>query len=348
MARHRSTPPDPSQKETILQALISIIGIVIVLAAVQLTWMFGGNTLDAIHTQERIAQTSPNTIHTSIEETEKIAEPRRSPPPIPEAPTNEGFIGWMHIPRLGDGWKRAIQQGTGLDVLDNLGIGHYVSTPMPGAEGNTAYAGHRTPGDLGYAERIEKGDHIYIQTNEAWYVYTVERHWITTPDDTQPIKDTPGSHVLTLTTCDPMVNARTAPRRLIIRAHYAYWAATADGVPEELAKTRQRSIMRQVGYKASELVRTVARHAPITPLIGSCALAAWLLFDLVAGACTRFRHRPWNRSGNLFVWLWRIQFGPIGVRVVSYLLMWLGLVFMAYAWVCPWAATWVGASDTVF
>ena len=68
MARHRSTPPDPSQKETILQALVSIIGIVIVLAAVQLTWMFGGNTLDAIHTQERIAQTSPNTIHTSIEE----------------------------------------------------------------------------------------------------------------------------------------------------------------------------------------------------------------------------------------------------------------------------------------
>lgn len=52
MARHRSTPPDPSQKETILQALVSIIGIVIVLAAVQLTWMFGGNTLDAIHTQE--------------------------------------------------------------------------------------------------------------------------------------------------------------------------------------------------------------------------------------------------------------------------------------------------------
>lgn len=34
---------------------------------------------------------------------------------------------------------------------------------MPGAVGNSAYAGHRTGGDLGYIDRLQTGDAIVIQ-----------------------------------------------------------------------------------------------------------------------------------------------------------------------------------------
>lgn len=52
---------------------------------------------------------------------------------------------------------------------------------MPGSIGNSSYAGHRTPGDLGPADTLKPGDPIIIQTADHWYVYEMQSSWMTTP-----------------------------------------------------------------------------------------------------------------------------------------------------------------------
>lgn len=187
----RHTRPRARTGRRILQFASGLSLTLAILCAFHVGWVWWGDAFDGIHTQQTLA-VRHGVKDVDAGDATRIAEPRGGDPPAETEPGHGAVIGWMWIPRFGHDWKRAIQEGTGTDVLANQGIGHYGHTPMPGGKGNSAYAGHRTPGDLGAADTLEPGDPIVIQTARHWYVYKVQSSWMTTPDDVAVVADQPG------------------------------------------------------------------------------------------------------------------------------------------------------------
>lgn len=87
-----------------------------------------------------------------------------------------------------------------------IGPGHYPTTPMIGALGNAAIAGHRSTYDapFGDIEKLEVGDQIDVQTTYGYFTYEVTGYEIVDPTSVEVIANpTPDVATLTLTTCHP-------------------------------------------------------------------------------------------------------------------------------------------------
>ncbi|MEO3751674.1 class E sortase [Streptomyces sp. B6B3] len=133
------------------------------------------------------------------------------------------------------------------EVLDNGMVGHYseedgLPTAMPwDEEGNVGLAGHRnTHGEpFRYINRLEPGDAIVIETEDAFYTYEVaSRLDSTSPSNTDVLDpvptqggfDEPGRYV-TLTTCTPEF---TSTYRLIVWGQMVDERPRAEGKPDAL------------------------------------------------------------------------------------------------------------------
>jgi len=164
-----------------------------------------------------------------------VANPATAAPTEPEIGAGVAFL---HIPRLGDDWDRAVVQGTGQDQLAQ-GPGHYEGTAMPGQPGNVGIAGHRVGRGSPFLDldKMRPGDAVVVETADSWYVYRVLGNTATgdfadpsgipgreivTPDEVDVIAPTPdqpdagvtGSY-LTITTCHPKYSAR---QRMVVHA----------------------------------------------------------------------------------------------------------------------------------
>jgi sortase A len=118
-------------------------------------------------------------------------------------------------PRLGENYIREIAEGTSLTkVLNTVGIGHYVSTQMPGQVGNFAIAGHRA-GNGGPMRDIDKfvaGDLVYVETATKKFTYRYLETKIVSPTELGVINADPvglktksgSGKYLTLTSCTPV------------------------------------------------------------------------------------------------------------------------------------------------
>lgn len=147
----------------------------------------------------------------------------------------------LHVPRWGYDYVKPISEGTDREkVLDKLGIGHYQGTAMPGAVGNFSVAGHRTTYGKPFSDinTLQVGDSLVVQTESAWYVYTVTDHAIVNPDYMAAIAPVPGKPgeaptvaSITLTSCHPKFSAA---QRYIVWGTLKYWAPTGHGYPSEL------------------------------------------------------------------------------------------------------------------
>ena len=313
-----------------------LLAIVCILHAV---WIYGANGLDQMHVQETIVSDAANTIEDVDTTSDRIAAPHRETAPVETAPAYGDVIGWMYIPDIEQDWKRAIQQGTDLDVLDNGGLGHYENTVMPGQNGNSAYAGHRTGGDLGFVDRLTTGDPIVIQTAGHWYVYRVNAAWVTTPDDSGVLDSEDGKPWLTLTTCHPMLATEdeSLKHRYIVRATLDYWADVADGIPQEIAVSKDKPVA-YAASRVSKAIRDVSKSMPVTPVLAACCLFAWLVLNGFGWVLAHGRKTRRAASWNPLTLMWRIQQGPAVVRVTAYALWWMMLVFAAWAWGSPWVS----------
>jgi sortase A len=146
----------------------------------------------------------------------------------------------LHIPRLGDGYRRVVVEGTGQAQLAS-GPGHYVGTALPGRPGNVAIAGHRVGDGSPFLDldRLRAGDPVVVETADTWFVYRVlgnpvpggstgdpsgiPGRRVVEPTDVEVIAPVPGGPAdappdaayLTLTTCHPKFSAR---QRLVIHA----------------------------------------------------------------------------------------------------------------------------------
>lgn len=164
-------------------------------------------------------------------------------PPVSE-PVDEGqAIGIVYIPRFGTDYSRPVVEGTGAEVLDTLGLGHYSTSAMPGEVGNFSMAGHRqTNGKvLDRIDELGPADTIHVRTDQGYYTYVYRETLIVTPQDSSVIAPVPGEpdeqpteRLLTLTSCHPRFGDT---ERIIVHAEFDSWRPTWAGPPAQIAST---------------------------------------------------------------------------------------------------------------
>ncbi len=164
-------------------------------------------------------------------------------PATSAAPAYGETFGVVYIPRFGENYMRPTAEGTGTDVLDTLGLGHYEGTAMPGEVGNFALAGHRQTNGavLDRVEELQEGDHIYVQTKDGYYTYTIYETKIVLPSEVDVIAPNPddptgeaSQRLLTLTTCHPRYGDT---ERYIVHAKMENWQPLEAGAPAEIANS---------------------------------------------------------------------------------------------------------------
>jgi len=131
---------------------------------------------------------------------------------IPPVPAEGATFATMRVPRWGD-YEEPVSEGITDAVLDDLGLGRFPDSQMPGEEGNFALAGHRTlhSRPLYGVEELQVGDEIVVSTTEGEYTYAVNGHEIVEPDQVRvvgPDPQNPGGpavgRLLTLVACHPL------------------------------------------------------------------------------------------------------------------------------------------------
>ena len=142
-----------------------------------------------------------------------------APPPPPEGDA----IARIRIAKIGV--DTIVVNGVTRDDL-RKGPGHYPDTPLPGQEGNSAIAGHRTTygAPFGNLDQLAPDDLIEVRTLQGSFRYRVTEQFIVAPSEISVIEPTPKVPddtstgfvaTLTLTTCNPKYSAA---QRLIIKA----------------------------------------------------------------------------------------------------------------------------------
>jgi len=206
-----------------------------------------------------------------------------------QAPPQGDAVGIIGIPKIGI--TQYVVEGVNVDDL-RKGPGHYPSTQLPGHEGNSAIAGHRTTygAPFGDLDQLAIGDEINVATVQGKFKYRVTGQRAVDPSEVtvlDPSADPahPGHQLatLTLTTCNPKYSAE---QRLVIRAQLVL--ATGQSLPLPPAKTRSGKTATTIGGlsgQSSSRVPAILWGA-IAAVIG---LLWWLLFH---------RHPRWT---NWFV-----------------------------------------------
>jgi sortase A len=156
---------------------------------------------------------------------EQVADDLReewsTPSPDTEPDFGEAFA-FVHIPRFGADWERAVVEGTDPNELED-GPGHYVGSAMPGEVGNFAMAGHRVGRGSPFIalDVLQPGDPVVVETADAWHVYRVTTTTVVDPSESSVVAPTPGGPmngeatgaVLTMTTCHPKFSTK---QRLVV------------------------------------------------------------------------------------------------------------------------------------
>ena len=190
------------------------------------------------------------------------------------APPEGDVMGRIFIPKIGV--DQYVVEGVNVDDL-RKGPGHYPTTQMPGHEGNSAIAGHRTTygAPFGDLDQLAVGDEIRVVTLQGLFRYKVTEQRVVDPSQIEVLDPTPDparpGHdlaTLTLTTCNPKYSAS---QRLIIRAELQL----AAGQNAPLPKTKVAE-----GKKAATIGGLSGQSSSRTPTIlcGSLALAIGLLW----------------------------------------------------------------------
>jgi sortase A len=224
--------PATRRRRSFIQIAAQVIGELLITAGLILllfvAWQLWWTNVESNAKQDQAVEE----FYADLGEIPAPAAPEDSPPPpdadadqIPVLETKaEGeTFAVMYIPRFGDDYTRPVTTGVTTAVLDNLGLGHYPETGMPGAVGNFALAGHR----------------IYVHTQDGYYTYVFRNTQIVLPDRVDvlaPVPTQPGvepeERLLTLTSCNPRFGAQ---ERIIAYALMESFRPLDNGPPDEIA-----------------------------------------------------------------------------------------------------------------
>ncbi|GAA3752675.1 class E sortase [Microbacterium kribbense] len=163
-------------------------------------------------------------------------------PVVLPQPKDAQIFGVMHVPRFGADYSVPVAGGvTRPRTLDPIGIGHYPGTPMPGALGNVALAGHRTTFGKPFNRiaDLRIGDAIVIETKAGWYTYRFRNLEYVRPDAVDVLLPTPQrtdvaatGRYLTMTSCSPMY---FKSERIIAYSVFESFTPRGDPPPVSLA-----------------------------------------------------------------------------------------------------------------
>jgi sortase A len=139
--------------------------------------------------------------------------PEPSAPSAPTPPEDGSPLARIEIPRLK--LSAIVFEGTTTDVLD-IGVGHLVSSAVPGNGGNVVLSAHRDTFFRALRD-VRIGDTVTISSPTLRTRYIVESTSIVEPNDISVIQPTSDSR-LTLITCYPFRFIGKAPKRFIVNA----------------------------------------------------------------------------------------------------------------------------------
>ena len=120
--------------------------------------------------------------------------------------TDEGQpLGRLRIPSIGV--SKVVVAGTDTASL-RLGPGHYPGTPLPGARGTVAIAGHRTTYGAPFRklDKVARGDRIEVRMPYGTFVYRVEQKRIVAPTAIWVTRRTSYDRLI-LSACHPLYSA---------------------------------------------------------------------------------------------------------------------------------------------
>jgi len=122
-------------------------------------------------------------------------------------------LGRIRMPSIGV--SSVVVAGTDTASL-RLGPGHYPGTPLPGARGTVAIAGHRTTYGAPFhdVDDLRRGDRIELAMPYGQFTYRVERTRIVPPTATE-VTDPVGYDRLILSACHPLYSAA---KRIVVFA----------------------------------------------------------------------------------------------------------------------------------
>jgi sortase A len=114
-------------------------------------------------------------------------------------------VGRLHADAIG--LDAVIVEGTGTGDL-RKGPGHYPDTPLPGARGTVAVAGHRTTygAPFRHVDELDPGDRIELRMPYGRFTYRVERTRIVPPTAIWVTRRVAYDR-LVLTACHPLYSA---------------------------------------------------------------------------------------------------------------------------------------------
>lgn len=239
------TPRTPLRASDVIRKLSQILGELLITAGVVLLlfvgWQLWWTNVEADAKQAEAIQNFAQQLTGPVTPSESATPADYGDPVVGTAPANGETIGIMYIPRFGADYTRPIIEGTGADVLDTLGLGHYGSTSMPGAIGNFAVAGHRqTHGAvLDSIHTLAPGDKIYVQTADGYYTYVFRNNQIVLPNRTDVLLPVPTQtgvapeeRILTMTSCNPRFGSQ---ERIIAYSVMESWQPASAGPPSDIA-----------------------------------------------------------------------------------------------------------------
>jgi sortase A len=116
------------------------------------------------------------------------------------------------------GVSSVVVAGTDASSL-RLGPGHYPGTPLPGARGTVAIAGHRTTYGAPFRrlDKLARGDRIQLEMPYGTFTYAVDRRRIVLPTATWVTRPV-GHDQLILSACHPLYSAA---KRIVVFARLA-------------------------------------------------------------------------------------------------------------------------------
>jgi sortase A len=191
-------------KKSYIAIIFMIIGAAIVISALSMRY-------DANKKQKMMIQE----FNKSIQKTDENLGAKENIDVNVKKPSDNqtGTIGIISIPKIDV--NVALSEGIGTEIL-KYAVGHFTETPMPGEQGNSCFAGHRSYTYNQYFNRLDEvnvGDIIIVTTKDGEFEYEVYESKVVDPEEISVLDNTKGAEI-TLVTCTPI---RVATHRLVVK-----------------------------------------------------------------------------------------------------------------------------------
>ncbi|RAV17331.1 class D sortase [Paenibacillus contaminans] len=164
---------------------------------------------------EQLSQLFMQVNESPAAEEEEVPEASPAPQAEPEPKQDKQAVALLSIDKIN--LKLPVLEGATEENM-KYAAAHMTETAALGEVGNAAIAAHRVRNKGKLFNRLnemEVGDKIELKIKDKKIVYTVYNVVVVKPTDTWVLKSNKKDQVLTLITCDPIVNAT---HRLIVQA----------------------------------------------------------------------------------------------------------------------------------